>query len=211
MWSLTKKEHSVFKKLNTPSKIQDFINKIPNNFEEGGLSAGGAQAGETCMSPRKVLREKKAHCIEGALFAGLALWYHVKNPLVVHFATDKDEDHVIVVFKEDGFWGAISKSNHSLMRYRDPVYKTLRELCMSYFNEYFMYENGRKTLRGYTKPINLKRFGTKWITEEKDLWKINDSLFDAPHFPIAPSKVLKKLRLVDPIEIGVGEITEWKK
>lgn len=97
------------------------------------------------------------------------------------------------------------------MRYRDPVYKTLRELCMSYFNEYFMYEDGRKTLIGYTRPINLKKFGTKWITSEDDLWKINDALFDAPHLPIAPKKILKNLRPVDPIEIKITKITNWKK
>ena len=159
--NLNKKEEGIFKRLSTPTKIQDFINSIPNNFEKNG---------ETCMSPRRVLREKKAHCIEGAMFSASALWYHGKSPLVVHFATDRDEDHVIAVFKESGYWGAISKSNHSLMRYRDPIYKTLRELCMSYFNEYFMYENGRKTLIGYTKPINLSRFGKNWITSEKDLW-----------------------------------------
>jgi len=130
---------------------------------------------------------------------------------LVHFATNKDEDHVIAVFKKNGLWGAISKSNHSLMRYRDPVYKTIRELCMSYFNEYFMYENGRKTLVGYTKPINLKKFGTNWITREEELWKINDALFDAPHLPIAPKKILKTLRPVDPIEIKITKITDWKK
>lgn len=198
---LNKKENSLFKNLKTPAKIQDFLNSIPNNFEKRG---------ETCMSPRRVLRERKAHCIEGAMFSAFALWYHGKPPLVIHFATDKDEDHVITVFKQNGLWGAISKSNHSLMRYRDPVYKTIRELCMSYFNEYFMYEDGRKTLIGYTKPINLKRFGKNWITSEDELWNINDALFDAPHFPIAPKKILKNLRPVDPIEIEITKITNWK-
>ncbi|OGZ03714.1 MAG: hypothetical protein A2648_02045 [Candidatus Lloydbacteria bacterium RIFCSPHIGHO2_01_FULL_41_20] len=201
-WNLNKKEEKIFKCLSTPVKIQDFLNGIPNNFEKNG---------ETCMSPRRVLREKKAHCIEGAMFSASALLYNGKSPLLVHFATNKDEDHVIAVFKKNGLWGAISKSNHSLMRYRDPVYKTIRELCMSYFNEYFMYENGRKTLVGYTKPINLKKFGTNWITREEELWKINDALFDAPHLPIAPKKILKTLRPVDPIEIKITKITDWKK
>lgn len=203
MWNLTKKEESLFRKLNTPVKIQNFINTLPNNFENDG---------ETCLSPRRVLREKKAHCIEGALFSAIALWYNGRKPLVLHLSTtNEDQDHVVALFSENNFWGAISKSNHATLRYRDPVYKTLRELVVSYFNEYYAYEGGKKTLRGYTKPINLKIFGTKWITEEENLWKINDALFEAHHFPIAPPNVLKKLRPVDPIEIEVGEMTEWKE
>ncbi|MDP3958392.1 MAG: hypothetical protein Q8Q36_02950 [bacterium] len=200
--NLSPEETRTFKKLGAPAKVQDFLNAIPNNFET---------AGETCMSPRRVLRERKAHCIEGALFAAAAFLFHGRPALVMHFGTDRDEDHVIALFRENGLWGAVSKSNHSLMRYRDPVYKTSRELALSYFNEYFMYEDGRKTLRGYTKPIDLKKFGTAWVTDEKELWKLNDALFDARHFPIAPPKTMKKLRPVDPIEIAITKITNWKK
>ncbi|MEK7662055.1 MAG: hypothetical protein AAB355_00955 [Patescibacteria group bacterium] len=200
---LTKKESVIFKRLNTPAKIQDFINTLPNNFEEKG---------ETCMSPRRVLSEKKAHCIEGAMLAAAALWYHGRPPLVMHFLTSpEDEDHVVALFKESGYWGAISKSNHATMRYRDPVYKNPRELAMSYFNEYYMYEDGRKTMRGYTPPINLKKFGAGWLTAESDLWEINDALFDTRHLAIAPKKNLKKLRPVDKIEIKTARITTWEK
>lgn len=205
MLGLDKKEVAILKKLNTPQKIQDFINKIPHNYETKG---------ETCMSPREVLKNKYAHCIEGAMLSATALWINGKDPLVVHLLTIEDEqDHVIAVFKENGYWGAISKSNHSLLRYRDPVYKNIRELVMSYFNEYYIFDakknNGKKSLIGYTNPINLKRFGNGWITSDKNLWEINDFLFHSPHISIAPKNILKKLRPADSIEMKITKITNW--
>jgi len=203
MLEFTGEEKIILKKLDTPAKIQDFLDSLPNNFEEYG---------ETCMSPRRVLRERKAHCIEGAMLAAAALWYHGHQPLVMHFlTTPEDEDHVVAVFKKSGYFGATSKSNHATMRYRDAVYKNPRELAMSYFNEYYMYENGRKTMRGYTSPINMKKFGSGWLTSEKELWDINNTLFDSPHRAIAPEKLLKSLRPADPIEIEAARITTWKK
>ena len=202
-WNLSKKEEWLFKRLSTPQKIQDYLNSIPNNFEEHS---------ETCMSPRRVMREKKAHCIEGAIFAGAVLWYHGKKPLVLHFSTTKrDEDHVIALFKEGGLWGAISKTNHAILRYRDPVFKTIRELALSYFNEYYEYGNGKKSLRGYTSPINLKIFGNDWVTEERELWGISDELTGSKHIPIVPKNILKKLRPADPIELKILIHTDWKK
>lgn len=202
MFGLSSREERLLKRLDTPAKVQDWLNRIPNNFEERD---------ETCMSPRRVMRERKAHCIEGAMFAAAAFLYHGKPPLVVHFATDRDEDHVIAVWKEGGRWGAVSKTNHAIMRYRDPVYTTVRELALSFFNEYYDYDRGRKTLRGFTAPINLRRFGTRWLTDEEELWRINDALFDAPHFPIAPAKAMKNLRSVDPIELRILSETDWKR
>lgn len=198
---LTAREHSVFKKLNTPQKLQDFLNKLPQNFE---------QKGETCMSPRLVIREDKAHCIEGALFAAAVLWYHGKRPLVMHLKTkDHDYDHVVAIFKDDGRFGALSKTNHAVLRYRDPVYKTPRELAMSYFNEYFMDGTGEKTMLGYTKPIDLEKLAEDdWVTSIKNLWLVNDKLFHAPHRPIAPKRVMRKLRPADRIERKVMDIPE---
>lgn len=202
--TLTPKELSLFKRLDTPRKLQDFLNKLPQNFE---------QSGETCMSPRKLIRENTAHCIEGALFAASVLWYHGRRPLVMHLLTkDHDYDHVIAIFKEKGYWGAISKTNHAVLRYRDPVYKTPRELAMSYFNEYFLDKTGEKTMLGYTMPIDLKkRFGNDWMTSEKDLWNINDKLFHYPHKPIAPKPIMKDLRPADKIEIKMMCVPEQKK
>jgi hypothetical protein len=194
-------ELGILNRLNTPHKLQDFLNEFPQNFEHDG---------ETCMSPRRVMREGRAHCLEGAIFASTVLWYHGNRPLVMHLLTkDHDYDHVVAVFRENGLWGAISKTNHAVLRYRDPVYKNPRELAMSYFNEYFLDRTGEKTMLGYTKPVDLgKVFGSDWITSENDLWHINDKLFHSPHKPIAPKHAMKRLRPADPIEIRVMDVPE---
>lgn len=201
---LTQKEKNLFVKLATPSKLQDFLNKLPQNFE---------QSGETCMSPRQVISENTAHCIEGALFAASVLWYHGARPLVMHLLTkDPDYDHVVALFKEQGYWGAISKTNHAVLRYRDAVYKTPRELAMSYFNEYFLNKTGEKTMISYTMPIDLEKFfGNDWLTSEKNLWNVNDKLFRYLHKPIAPKTAMKKLRPADKIEIKMMCVPEQEK
>lgn len=201
---LSKKEALLFKRLNTTRKLQDFLNKLPQNFELDG---------ETCMSPLRVIRENTAHCIEGALFAAAVLWYHGKRPLVMHLLTkDHDYDHVVALFREQGYWGAISKTNHAVLRYRDPVYKNPRELALSYFNEYFMDKTGEKTMLGYTMPIDLEKIaGAGWLTAKKDLWGINDKLFHSPHKPIAPRPLMQKLRPADTIEIRVMDVPEQKE
>ena len=145
-FGLTKKELKLFKSLNIPSKIQDFINKIPVNFEENG---------DTCLSPRTILKKNKCHCIEAAILAALILRVNNEKPLLVDLeANNKDYDHVITVFKRDGKWGAISKTNHAVLKYREPIYNSIRELVMSYFHEYFD-DNGRKNLRSYSLPVDL--------------------------------------------------------
>ena len=168
MFSEGSAEYATLEKLSTPQKVQTFLDKLPFNHERGG---------ETCMSPARVLREKKAHCIEGAFLACAAFMLAGRKPLIVSLKVKKpDDDHIIVLFKENGYWGALSKTNHAVLRYRDPVYRSVRELVMSYFHEYFWYTNGKKMLLGYTKPINMKRFGTKWITGEEDLWGIAETI-----------------------------------
>src|SRR3989344_7544763 len=133
----TKKEISAIKRLNSPKKVQGFINKLKINFEENG---------DTCLSPRLVLKEKKAHCIEAALLAAAILRFHGYPPIILDLeSTSRDFDHVIFLFKSRKHWGAISKSNHTSIRYREPIYRTIRELVMSYFHEYFL-DNGKKTL-----------------------------------------------------------------
>ncbi len=201
---LTPKEAHLFDRLNTPQKLQDFLNKLPQNFEEKG---------ETCLSPRRVLQENKAHCIEGALFAAAILWYHGRRPMVMHLITkNHDYDHVVAIFKDGNCYGALSKTNHAVLRYRDPVYKTPRELALSYFNEYFMDGTGEKTMLGFTKPIDLEKIaGTKWLSDEKNLWDINDKLFHTRHQPVAPKSIMKKLRPADAIEIRIMDVPEQKR
>lgn len=203
MFNLTKKEEKILKELKNPSQIQDFLNKIPINFEEKG---------DTCMSPRMVLQKKKCHCIEGAMFAALALRLQGRKPLIVHLKTTKEDyEHVIAIFQEKGKWGALSKTNHGVLRYREPVYNNLRELVMSFFHEYTD-NKGRKTLRSFSVPVNLARFDKKgWMTDEKDLWYIDDYLDKVKHFKILTRKQIAKLRKADKLEIKIGKITEWKK
>jgi hypothetical protein len=194
-------ERKVFTGLNTPRKIQDYLDTLPINFEIGG---------ETYMSPRRVIRNKTAHCFEGALFAAAALAYHGRKPLLLDLVTvARDEDHVVALFRIKGLWGAISKTNHPILRYRDPVYKTVRELAMSYFHEYIM-DDGTKSLRKHSKPFDLSRYAPKkWVVAEKDLDWLVGALDDSPHLAIAPPSVIRKLRKASKLEIKAINITEW--
>jgi hypothetical protein len=190
-------------KLKTPQRVQDFLDQIPYNFEE---------AGETCSSPVATLRRQNAHCLEAAYLGALALSLQGHPPLVMNLKTASgDQDHAVVLFKEKGLWGALSKTNHAVLRYRDPVYRNVRELALSYFHEYYLGTTGRKTLRAYSKPLNLNRFGTAWKTKDTELWNIAYALRDATHFPIAPKEVLAKTRPAGTFERGVMEREEWVK
>src|SRR3989338_1424112 len=216
------KEFKAFRKLTTSPKIQDFIDKIPINFEARG---------DTCRSPLMVLKHGEAHCMEGALLAAAILWYHGKRPLLLDLkTTGDDESHVVVLFRQGSRWGAISKTNHAVLRYRDPVYKSVRELAMSYFNEYFL-NNGRKTLRKYSKPFDLthltqpspsSRRGQEksmlfsnpgevvWINSKENLAWLAHKLDKSPHFDILTPSQIKHLRKADRIEVKASELKEWK-
>lgn len=203
MFDLTKEELKILRKLNTPIKIQDFLDSIPVNFEKNG---------DTQMSPRRVLREHKAHCIEGALLAAVALWIAGKEPLLLDLkAMPDDDDHVVALYKINGLWGAISKTNHATVRFRDPIYRTVRELSLSYFHEYFLDKNGQKVLHSYSKPFNLKRLGTDWITAEDDLWDLAYDLDTSPHYRLYPAKNKKYIRKADAMERKAGKLLEWQK
>ncbi len=201
MLQLTKSEESFLKKLNTPSKIQEYLDSIPFNFEESG---------ETCMSPRRVIVEAKAHCIEGALLAATALWLQGEAPLLLNLKVKKgDDDHVIALYKKNGYYGAISKTNHAVLRFRDPVYTSVRELAMSYFHEYFLVRDGTKTMQGYSKPINLKRFRTSWITEQEDLWNIAEYIYDSKHTLVVPKENKKYIRAATSLERKAAQIAAF--
>jgi hypothetical protein len=213
-WRTTKHgafpEFRVFTKLNTPAKIQDFLDGFHINFEKKG---------ETCRSPLEVLRHKEAHCMEGAMLAAAVLWYNGHAPLLLDLKVAKkphyDDDHAVALFRKKipgfGFrWGAISKTNHAVLRYRDPVYANVRELAMSYFNEYFL-DNGVKTLRSYSKPIDMRHFGMEWLTSRKDLFNIPNSFDKMPHTNILPKSAVKNLRRADPLEIKAGKLVGQKR
>lgn len=203
MQDFTKKEIALFRKLNTPAKVQDFLNTIPFNFEEDGK--------DVIKSPLYVMRTNNAHCIEGAILGAYILSLHGHKPYIMNLRTTAhDLEHVIVPFKVGGLWGCLSKTNHAVLRYRDPVYKTIRELVMSYFNEYYL-DDGIKTLRQYSNPVNLNIFKDDWYKADYDLWSIDDELDHATYHDIAPKSVLKNLRKADHIEREIGKIVDWKK
>jgi hypothetical protein len=193
-------EFRVLKRLTSPRKIQDFLETIPINFE---------RRGETCTSPLVTLRRNKAHCMEGALVAALALWMHGHPPLILDLKTsDDDVDHLVTVFQIRGFWGGITKTNHAVLRYREPIFRDLRELAVSYFHEYFL-GTGRKTLRAYSEPFDLRDYRRGWITREDDLWDLETAIDRSPHHRILNRSQAAGLRNADPIEIKAGKLTQW--
>lgn len=196
------REFDIFAALKTPAEIQDFINSLAVNFEEKG---------ETAQSPLLSLRSKKIHCMEGAFLAAAILWCHGEAPLVMNLRTgDEDTGHAVALFKMQGKWGAISKTNHPVLRYRDPVFANPRELAMSYFHEYFL-NDGSKTLREWSKPFDMLQFDDAWLTADFDLWIIVDAIESSRHFPIVPRGVESSLRPADPIEIRASNFVEYKQ
>jgi hypothetical protein len=199
MFDLTKSELVIFRKLNSPIKIQDFLDTLPINWNDEYLS------------PRKVLEGRKCHCMEGALLAAAILWANGEKPLIMDLKVVGDTDHVVTLYKRNGYWGAISKTNHATVRFRDPVYKTLRELALSYFHEYFNDDTGKKALRSFAGPFDLSKLGKEWITSEKDLEFIAEKLDKARHYSLLPKNNARFIRKADNMELRVGRITEWKK
>lgn len=203
MQSFTPKEISLMRKLNTPAKVQDYLNTLEFNFEKDR---------ETLKSPLGTMRRGSAHCMEGALLGAYVLSLHGHRPLILHLqAIRGDYDHVIAPFKLRGLWGALSKTNHAVLRYREPVYKNIRELVMSYFHEYFLSSNGKKTLRKYSAPLDLNTFEDGWEVLDGDLWGIDEELDKIKHYDILPKEAIRNLRRAERIEIKAGEIEEYKR
>lgn len=195
------KEFSILKKLNSPHNIQDFVSMLQWNFEPDG---------DTCRSVVSVLENGSAHCIEGAMVAALACWMHGEPPLLMDLAAaDYDDDHVVALFKRNGKWGAISKSNHTYLRYRDPVYRTLRELVMSYFPDYFNRE-GKKSLCSYSRPLDLRTMGTDWITGA-DAWNVAEKLCVIRHYPLVSERELRALRPLDVYEQTIFMSPQYRR
>ncbi len=201
-FDLTATELRTLRRLTTPRKVQDFLNAIPANFS----------CGDTCLSPRRVLELGLAHCVEGALLAALALRLHGHRPLILDLtASAHDLDHVIAVFYQHGHWGAISKTNHAVLCYREPIYRTIRELVLSYFHEYTD-DQGRKTLRSYTRPVDLSRFdGRGWMTSVEDVWYIPEYLVEVHHLAVLTRAQIAGLRRADDLERRAGELVQWTK
>lgn len=201
MHGFNQDELKFLRSLRTPARVQDFLDTLPMNFEEQG---------DTLMSPRRVLREKKAHCMEGALLAAAAFWIQGRAPLLLDLrSAPGDDDHVVALFKERGRWGAVSKTNHAVLRWREPIFKSVHALVVSYFHEYFL-DDGKRTLRAYSRPFRLdaKKYAG-WTVVEEDLWHLSDALDASPHYQLLPKAALKRVRLADPMERKAGSFVEW--
>jgi len=196
-------ELKILSRLNTPGRIQQFLDsEIGYNVEA---------TGETCRSPRRVMRDRVAQCMEGALFAAAALRHLGLPPLILDLESVRDDDHVLAVFRIRGLWGAIAKSNYSGLRFRDPVYRNLRELVMSYFEGYYN-DDGEKTLRRYSGAINLARFDSiNWMTSEQDLWEIPDYLQVVSHRDLMPRGMERHLTRVDERSFLAGKLGAARK
>jgi hypothetical protein len=198
---LTPAERRLFARLDTPQKIQDFLDTLPVNFEP---------AGGTMMSPRTMLKARAAHCAEAAMFGAAVLAFHGEPAWLLDIqARPTDHDHVVTLFRQHGLWGAISKTNHAILRWRDPIYKSARELAMSYAHEYCL-PSGRKSMLAYSRPFSLARFAPEdWVTAEDDLHWLIDTLDASPHLPLAPPHVLKARRRSAEIELVAQTHVEW--
>ena len=199
---LTRAEFAALARLSTPEKIQDFLYALRANFEIGG---------QTCLSVREVLRRRRAHCIEGAMLAACALWVHGEPPLLLDLRAERDYDHVVTLFRRGGCWGAISKTNPPVLRWRDPVYRSLRELAMSYVHEYAN-KRGQKTLRSYSRPFDLRRLDPGvWITSEKNCWDVGEAVDEIRHYPLVTKRQARKLRLRDAMERRADALLEHRQ
>jgi hypothetical protein len=188
-WGLTAAERRALRRLSSPVKIQAFLDEIPYNLELDG---------DTMRSPRRVLRDRTAHCFEGAILAAAALRISGEPPLVVDLEAVRDDDHVLAVYRQDGLWGSVAISKFAGLRFREPVYRSVRELVLSYFDHYYN-DAGEKTLRAYSRPVDLSRFDRiSWMTTEADLWPIAAYLARIPHIAILPPSAARRRRWMDP-------------
>ncbi|MFZ0282886.1 MAG: hypothetical protein WAL29_14640 [Bacteroidales bacterium] len=189
-WS--KDEHDFLKGFADPWDIQVFLDSIAYN------------PNYECRSPRWVIKKRSAHCFEGALLAAAVLDYLGYKPLIVDMKAYNDDDHVIAVFRYEGYWGAVAKSNFTSLRFREPVYRSLRELIMSYF-DFFFNTNGEKSLRSYSRPLDLTTYNVRqWATTDEDLEYVGDKIESLHHFPVVSPKMIKNLKYASESMIKAG-------
>ena len=188
-FGFTRAELAILQQLKTPAKIQAFL--------DDDVLYNRGKASPTCRGPRRVLRDRVAHCAEGAFLAAAALRVQGFAPLILDLEAVRDDDHVLAVYQQHGHWGALAKSNYAGLRFREPVYRTLRELALSYFEHYYN-EAGEKTLRTYSRPVNLRRFDRiEWMTTEEDLWEICEYLCEISHTRIMTPLLESQRRKMD--------------
>ena len=197
-FGLTAADLRVLRALKTPAQIQKFVDGLTYQY------------GDTAWSPQRVLRERKGHCLEGALLAAAALRVNGRQPLLMDLEAVHDDDHVIAIYREGNLWGGIAKSNFAGLRFRAPIYRTLRELALSYFENYYNLR-GERTLRSYSIPVNLTRLdGPHWMTAEEDVWCVTELLIAARHYPLFPHRVARALPRIDRRSFEAG-MHGWTK
>ena len=192
-FGLTAGELRTLRGLKTPARVQRFLDEMEYQYAD------------TAWSPRRALREGKGHCLEGALLAAAALRVQGHRPLLMDLEAVRDDDHVVALYRERGLWGGIAKSNYAGLRFRAPVYRTLRELALSYFEHYYNLR-GERTLRRYSAAVDLARLdGKGWMTSEEDVWCVPELLIAARHYALFPEKVATGLPRLDKRSFEAGK------
>jgi hypothetical protein len=197
-FGLSRENLRTLRALKTPALIQKFVDGIEYQYAD------------TAWSPQRVLRERKGHCLEGALLAAAALRVNGRPPLLMDLEAVHDDDHVVALYQEGGLWGGVAKSNFAGLRFRAPIYRSLRELALSYFEHYYNLR-GERTLRAYSRPLNLARLDRlHWMTAEENVWFVAEALIAARHYPLFPHKVARALPRLDRRSFEAG-MHGWKK
>ena len=196
MYGLTRGETALLKRLSTPAKVLAYLDRIDYNLEPDG---------DTLRSPRRVMRDRTAHCAEGAFLAAAAFRVNGRPPLLFDLeANDRDDDHVVALYRDGGLWGAVGKSKFAGLRFRSPVYRTLRELALSFVEHYYNWD-GERTLRAYSRPVSLARFDRiGWMTAEEDLWPVVERLTKVRHTPLFPPAAARRLGRLDKRSYDAG-------
>jgi len=199
---LTPHEFALLRRLDSPQKIQAFLFALGQNYEPKG---------DACRPVRVVLRERNAHCIEGAMLAAAALWVHGEPPLLMDLRATRDYDHVVTLYRRNGRWGAMSKTNGPVLRWREPVYRSLRELAMSYFHEYTN-RLGEQTLREYSSAFDLRRVDPAiWVSGEADAWAMSAKLDASRHYTLITTRQARALVRRDRFERGVLGLLQYPR
>jgi hypothetical protein len=193
-FGLTPAEARRLRSLSPPWRIQKFLDELDYDYR-----------GEGCRSPRRVLRERKVQCMDGALFAAAALRVQGHRPLILDLEAVYDDDHVIALYRVNALWGSIARSNYSGLRSREPLFRTVRDLVLSYVEGYFNLRR-QKTLRGYSRPFDLSRFDRiGWMTAEDDLWEIPNHLVGIRHYRLLTPAQERALAPVSRVVFEAGK------
>ncbi len=192
-FGLTPREAARLRALTPPWRIQRLLDALDYDVR-----------GEGCRSPRRALRESRVQCLDGALLAAAALRVQGYPPLIFDLEAERDDDHVLAVYRIDGCWGALGRSNYSGLRGREPIYPTLRALALSYVESYFNLR-GQKSLRRFSGAVSLARFDRRqWMTTEDDLWDVPEYLVGVRHQRLLTPAQERRLSGVDARTFAAG-------